>query len=412
MISRNFNFILIISFTAVLLCRCKTEQIILHGYLGGTITDASTSQPVSNATIVMNPTSDSTSTGNDGKYIFRNLAPGNYDLQVSKESYFKSNRNINIYSDSIQSADFNLEKTPMCKISVSYLDFGFDSIIKRFTISNSGIGRLYYLVVADTDWITLSSSSNSGFLTDQTDTITVNINKSGLTSVKHRQPIIVWSNSGQNWLSDTIYVFVNSLVDEDLNYYNVVTIGSQTWMAENLNVGMPLENSLKKVSISSIRKHCYEDNEENCKTFGGLYEWKELMKNNVPDNGNIGKIQGICPVGWHIPTHAEWSILVEFLGGTQEAGGKMKETGTSHWNQPNNATGGSGFNALPGGAFFYNNFSGFENTAYFWSASRIGGDQYTMLSYKIINSETSIMTDEKDYLYSFSVRCVKDPGKK
>ena len=92
----------------------------------------------------------------------------------------------------------------------------------------------------------------------------------------------------------------------------------------------------------------------------------------------------------------------------------MKEAGTSHWTQPNNATGESVFTALPGGAYFYNNFSGFENTAYFWSASHnYSGNQFTAISYRIINSEASIVQENKDGLYSFSVRCVKNTtGKK
>jgi uncharacterized protein (TIGR02145 family) len=411
MISRKLSFIIVISFITLFLNSCKTEEIILHGELNGLITDGTTGQPVQKAVITLNPLSDTTFSGSDGKYIFRNIAPGNYDLEVLKEYYFQVKKNVTIYSDSIKSVDFNLEKTPNCKISVSYLDFGSDSTIKKFTLANTGNGRLYYLVVADTDWIAVSSSSNSGFLMGPLDTITVKINKTGLSSDKHSGKIIVWSNSGQNWLSDTVYVFLNGVVDQDLNVYNVVTIGSSTWMAENLNVGNYVENSMAK-SSTIFQKHCYGNNEVNCRIYGGLYDWQTMMQSTYPDNSPVGTTRGICPVGWHIPTQAEWQTLIDYLGGTWKAGGKMKETGISHWAQPNIATGESGFKALPGGADFYNNFSGLENSAYFWSASKNNyGDNYSRTSYFINNSDVAIMPEEKDYLYYFSVRCVKDPDK-
>jgi uncharacterized protein (TIGR02145 family) len=170
-------------------------------------------------------------------------------------------------------------------------------------------------------------------------------------------------------------------------------------MSENLKAG------------KYTAKHCYNNNVENCKTYGGLFDWQTMMHSLFPDNDSIGHTQGICPDGWHIPVRAEWQALIDYLGGNQAAGGKMKEPGSLHWSQPNNASGESGFNALPGGAYFYNKFSGLENTAYFWSASRnMSGDQYSKISYKIVNSLPSIMSDEKDDLYSFSVRCIKNPS--
>jgi uncharacterized protein (TIGR02145 family) len=411
--SRRLSFIAAIFFVLILLLGCKSEQIILHGELNGTVADALTSNPVNNASVILNPVADTVYTGQEGKYFFGSLPPGNYDLKVSKENYFPLKENVSIYSGTTQSADFKLEETPSCKISVPYLDFGFDSTIKRFTITNTGIGKLYYLAVSDVDWITLTSYLGSGFLTNHSDTITVRINRAGLSPDKHKELIILWSNSGGSWLPDSIYVFLNGVIDQDLNIYNVVRIGDQTWMSENLNVGKFAEGSNSNYYSSLIKKHCYDDNVENCKIYGGLYDWQELMRSGVFDNGITGTTRGICPAGWHIPSFPELNKLIDYLGGTGEAGGKMKESGTLHWAQTNIATNESGFTALPGGAYFYNNFSGIENTAYFWSSShKINGDSYSNISYKIIGSDASINAEEMDYLYSFSVRCIQDPPKK
>ena len=108
---------------------------------------------------------------------------------VSKVSYFSNVKSVSIYPASTQSADFDLEKTPMREFSVTCLDFGFDLTLKRFTISNGGTGNLYYLVVSNTSWINVSSSS--GLLTTQSDTITVKIDKTGLSPDKHKGTILI-----------------------------------------------------------------------------------------------------------------------------------------------------------------------------------------------------------------------------
>ena len=83
----------------------------------------------------------------------------------------------------------------------------------------------------------------------------------------------------------------------------------------------------------------YDGNESNVATYGRLYTWYA-----VTDSRNV------CPTGWHVPTDAEWTTLTTFLGGENVAGGKLKETGTTHWTTPNTgATNETGFTALPSG---------------------------------------------------------------
>ena len=96
-------------------------------------------------------------------------------------------------------------------------------------------------------------------------------------------------------------------------------------MAENLNVGTRINGSGSQTNNSTIEKYCYDDNEANCTTYGGLYQWDESMQYST-----MPGVQGICPTGWHLPTDAEWTTLTTYLGGEGIAGGKKKETGTTH----------------------------------------------------------------------------------
>ncbi|MFB6343784.1 FISUMP domain-containing protein [Saccharicrinis sp. FJH62] len=142
-------------------------------------------------------------------------------------------------------------------------------------------------------------------------------------------------------------IFVkNGLYDMDGNFYNTVKIGNQVWMKENLkttkfNNGLPIANA--RVSIESpeidTASYCwYEFKNENKAIYGALYNWHAVKSGNL------------CPNGWHVPSDEEWSILVEFLGGEDIAGGKLKSTGTLYWKSPNTgATNESGFSALPAG---------------------------------------------------------------
>jgi uncharacterized protein (TIGR02145 family) len=87
--------------------------------------------------------------------------------------------------------------------------------------------------------------------------------------------------------------------------YNTVLIGSQCWLKENLNLGTRIDGSSDQTNNSTIEKYCYDDNDANCTTYGGLYQWNEAMQ-YVTTAGT----QGICPTGWHIPTYAEFQTLV------------------------------------------------------------------------------------------------------
>jgi uncharacterized protein (TIGR02145 family) len=202
--------------------------------------------------------------------------------------------------------------------------------------------------------------------------------------------------------------------DADGNHYTTVhtatgTSSAQTWMAENLKVGVRINVSQSQANNGIIERYCYDDNDNNCFLYGGLYQWNEMMQYVE----TLGVIKGICPDGWHIPTIDEWGVLITYLGGMDIAGSKLKEYGNTHWLSPNNdATNESGFTALPAGWFdsvFANGFSDIGGLAYFWTALSKSGffiDYYYLeLSY---NWHFVYILENPPRWDGLSVRCIAD----
>ena len=205
----------------------------------------------------------------------------------------------------------------------------------------------------------------------------------------------------------TLPVVANKLYDIDGNVYNTVTIGNQIWMLENLKTthyrnGEFIPNAVTAsewIAGTSGAYAIYENNTANNSLYGQLYNWFAVTNT-----------RNIAPEGWHIPTSAELTSLIEFLGGSGEAGGAMKEAGTAHWISPNTgATNSSGFIGLPGG---YRDESGaygsMGNTGYWWTTTEdyTGSTDANALALFTSNAEASIVTGSKKF--GTSVRCVKD----
>ena len=194
--------------------------------------------------------------------------------------------------------------------------------------------------------------------------------------------------------------------------YNTVQIGTQCWMAENLNIGtMVLNNDDGQLQNDNgvIEKYCYDDNPGNCETYGGLYEWREAMQYSDTEG-----IQGICPYGWHLPSDDEWSLLKEFLGGEDLAGGKMKsvgtvEEGTGLWYAPNTAaTNESGFTALPSGYrdFSFGGYFAFlGESCDFWTSTQ---SNYNLAFYHTLyHNSGAIDRETLSKFAGFGIRCVQ-----
>jgi uncharacterized protein (TIGR02145 family) len=199
---------------------------------------------------------------------------------------------------------------------------------------------------------------------------------------------------------------VTTVEDIDGNSYKFVTIGTQTWMAENLrttrlNDGTPIEilTSNNIWSNTGNPSYCWFFHDANYKDkFGALYNFHAV---------NSGKL---CPSGWHVPSDSEWLILENHLGGNSDAGGKLKEPGTIYWNEPNNgATNMSSFNARGSGVRLMNgSFHDLKNFALWWTSSTGGGGSW----FKSVNNQSAMLNTQSYHPNNgLSVRCMKSTGK-
>jgi uncharacterized protein (TIGR02145 family) len=200
-----------------------------------------------------------------------------------------------------------------------------------------------------------------------------------------------------------------TMTDQEGNVYKTIKIGEQTWMAENLrttkfNDGTAIleVNKFNGWWITYLEEepgYCwYECYPIYSPVYGALYNGMAV---------NTGKL---APVGWHIPTDKEWADLIDYLGGYEIAGPKLKEAGTTHWLQANNKVdNSSGFTALPGGTRGGDvEFSHMGEIASFWSSSTIvfNSDNTNNWICQLLNYETSMLNVSRSM--GLSVRCVKD----
>ena len=205
----------------------------------------------------------------------------------------------------------------------------------------------------------------------------------------------------------TLQVSTTTVTDIDGNVYPIITIGSQTWMKENLKTtryrnGEAIPTGLNDASWGTTLSGAYaiyNNDAANNTVYGKLYNWYAAVDSRK-----------LAPAGWHIPSTTEWMVLINFLGGLNTAGGKMKETGLTHWNTPNTgATNNSGFTALSSG---YRNSNGsyslLGNTGYCWTTSESapGSTNAEAIALFYNLSEAVLVNGSK--LYGVPIRCVKD----
>jgi len=245
----------------------------------------------------------------------------------------------------------------------------------------------------------------------------------------------------------------DTLIDSrDAQLYPTVLIGTQCWMAKNLNIGTRIDScNTSGVGCPSndpqnqgdysggIQKYCYDDDDANCTAYGGLYQWHMSM--GFPQTCDAhddtspcivsSSQQGICPTGWHMPSDNEWIALGDYLsvdgqggsGDVNDVGGKLKEAGTINWESPNVCDDGtsptatcnsSNFDALGApGRWFDGTFPGHlpDTGASFWStlfdpdttdACSVGLDGADAAYYPPTIASSIYRT------VGFSARCLKD----
>jgi uncharacterized protein (TIGR02145 family) len=179
--------------------------------------------------------------------------------------------------------------------------------------------------------------------------------------------------------------------------YNTVLVGTQCWLKENLDVGVQIKDSLNQSNNGLIEKYCYNDDPANCSTYGGLYQWNEAMQYDT-----LEKAKGICPVGWHIPSKAEFDTLSNFVHGK---GNSLKTINQGKENGI--ATNTSGFSALLSGYRYINGvFYRYKKTACFWISDRFSESlAYNM---NLNEKDNDVSLDRFNVINGFSVRCLID----
>jgi uncharacterized protein (TIGR02145 family) len=184
-----------------------------------------------------------------------------------------------------------------------------------------------------------------------------------------------------------------------------VNIGTQVWTSKNLDIstyrnGDPIRYaSTPEEWLDAANKGegawCYYNNDpKNGAKYGKLYNWYA-----------VGDPRVLAPIGYHIPSDAEWSVLTEYLGGEEIAGFKMKST--SGWSNGGNGDNSSGFNGLPGGDCYYDGgFYGITGDGYFWSSSEYYADD--AWDRILLSSNTKVYRTSYNKNVGLSVRCLRD----
>jgi len=259
------------------------------------------------------------------------------------------------------------------------------------------------------------------------------VNNNGNNNGNSENPGGGGSGTDEPEYPSTAVVLPDAVTDIDGNSYDAVQIGDQVWMAENLRTTKYADGTTIPVggaSSSTTTAYRYapgyndateEENMLNVPRYGYLYNWPAVMHGESSSVSNPSGVQGICPDGWHVPSDAEWTQLINYMktkpmymaSGNSSHLAKALAT-TWGWesssetdavgNNPstNNAT---GFSAPPAG-ISYGDYYGMGVEAFFWS-TRESTDEDAYYRYLLDEDATVLKNDNSKY-FAFSVRCIRD----
>ncbi len=266
----------------------------------------------------------------------------------------------------------------------------------------TGVTQTITLVVATIGTYNISASANG-----------VTFSASGIFTNTGSQDVVLTAN-GVPSTSGTFFYTINTTpsctFQVTVEFISNTSICGQVWMQRNLDVThyrngdeIPQVTDLTQWANLTTGAWCYYNNDPaNGAVYGKLYNWYAV---NDP--------RGIAPLGWHVPTNNEWTILSDCLGGDAVSGEKMKEIGNSHWANPNLATNSSGFTALPGGQITNSGgiigFYSLGTNGKWWSSTQIPPITYEAWYCGLESSLINLFRVSSATSYdSYSIRCVKD----
>ncbi len=268
------------------------------------------------------------------------------------------------------------------------------------TVADSGNGIVY--VQCENDSVALYKAVCGSAPYDPSESFCGKTLASGDTVLFY--DTLTTANLNQTKLSAGDYGYLPD--SRDGQVYRTITIGTQTWMAQNLNYAY---------NEGTATSYCYSGDTSNCTTYGRLYTWSAAMDSAAVFSANgsgcgygvtctaTEPVRGVCPAGWHLPTNAEFETLIAAVGGDEVAGKKLKSG--SGWDGGGNGSDTYGFSALPAG-FRYSggDFDYAGSGAHFWSATEYAayGARYMGLDY--YSDDANLSNFSKNL--AFSVRCV------
>ncbi len=313
-------------------------------------------------------------------------------------------RSIELMSGNDQLAYINTELTNGVKVLVKDQ---YGEVFEGATVNFTSIDGTVSNTTASTNSEGIVETSWTLGATEGQQTLTISAFKEGGTTTLEGGPITL-----------TAFAAPTSLTDVDANNYGVVIIGKQIWMDSNLKTthydnagiqGDAVPHVTDATAWSNLtladKAYCYYDNDQDS-DYGVLYNWAATMNGADASSSNPSNVQGICPTDWHVPSEAEFTELIEFLGGETVAGGKLKEAGNDHWYASNTgATNESGFTALPGG-YRRNGDGSFQRAElndYYFTTTEDASSAIAM-SLSFGNTEASLGFQSKPH--GMSVRCI------
>lgn len=328
-----------------------------------------------------------------------------------------------LFTSLVSCADVDSRNNPTDPMADNYvadvLDNSSSSVVSgdssSSVISNDGDG-------SSSSVLSGSSSSEGNSSVVSSSSTDVNSSSSVVQGSSSSVALESSSSSKKITCSDSLnWVYLNSGSEygciqdsRDNQYYKTVKIGSQVWMAENLNYDY---------NKGTAKSYCYSNSSANCDKYGRLYLWSAAMDSaavfsNASEGCGFGKacaaasassatlVRGVCPEGWHLPSNSDWSILWTAIGGTSTAGTKLKST--SDWNSSGNGEDAYGFSVLPAGGYINSSFANAGKRGYFWSSTEYNSNSVYFKGFYSNYSNVVEGNGDASKLAGYSVRCLRN----
>jgi uncharacterized protein (TIGR02145 family) len=392
--------------------------------LTGSVVDQS-GTPLDEVSVTFIENGASTISDSDGNFVLEPTVgvlknkPSSLNMQLKNNALLLSNvksESVRLQTYSIEGKQLNSFQGKGNNGSINYSIFGSNKVASGFYFVKYQVGEASGVVKILS---TSNGLTNNGF-----QQIIFNSANKALRKSEPTKPIIdsvLFSKSGyenktiviSDYNEDIGQVVLDSgqatFMDErDSTVYKYVTIGSQTWMAENLNYN------------SGSDSYCFNDDASNCDTYGRLYTWGAAMDGTTSSSASPSGVQGICPDGWHLPSDDEWETLASYVA--NESGltgysyddwtqiGKLLKANSDLWSF-NTGTDDYGFSGLPGGyRYSSGSYINVGDYGYWWSSTE---NSSTGAYYRRLSSNYHFFSrDDKSKTNAYSVRCLQDPAER